>query len=270
MAMQVVSRIREVFGIDISVRRLFECPEIATLAEAIDQSFSAGSSTQTPALQPAEKIAAPPLSFAQLRLWFLQQFESASSVYNVPLVLHLRGDLKPGLLEQSITEIVSRHESLRTTFTGDVGNPSQIVHPATPVCLPIVDLRGLDRISRQQTVQSLIEEQSQARFDLTQGPLLRLKLVRSGPEEYLLLLTMHHIVSDGWSLAIFTRELAAIYQALLAGENHRLPALPVQYVDFAIWQKELLKTDALKEQMSYWRKQLEGMPGLLSLPAADT
>lgn len=266
---RVASRIQEVFGAVISIRRLFECPQLSILAEAIDQSLSLKGSVKVPLLRPRKEAGPQPVSFAQLRLWFLQQFEPASGAYNVSVVLRMQGSLKLDVLEKAIAEIISRHESLRTTFAGDPANPEQVIHPPVPLALPMLDLRKLERSAQLQQAHKVIEEQSSAFFDLVQGPLLRVQVVQLASDEYLLPLTMHHIISDGWSLSVFTRELATLYKDFCHGASSSLPALPVQYLDYALWQRECFDGDGLTEQMSYWRGQLEGIPDLLPLPFAN-
>ena len=209
-----------------------------------------------------------PLSFAQQRLWFLDQFEVRKSFYNLPGAIRLKGKLNVTVLEQTFNEIVNRHEALRSTFTEVQGQPIQVIAP--PVSrrrLPVIDLRELPQSDREAAVKQLSAKEAQQPFDLERGPLLRTSLLQLSEEEYVLLLTMHHIVSDGWSIGVLARELAAIYEALWAGNQPPLPELPVQYADFAIWQRHWLCGEVLETQLAYWKQQLEGAPPLLELPA---
>lgn len=207
-----------------------------------------------------------PTSFAQQRLWFLDQLEPQSTVYNMPAALRLTGPLDVAALEESFNEIVRRHEVLRTTFSVKEGQPVQIIDPTLTLVVPVLDLRGLLEPERKAEVSRLSAEEAQLPFDLSRGPLLRSILLRLEAQEHILLLTMHHIVSDGWSMGILFRELSALYGAFSAGKPSPLPALPIQYADFAVWQRQWLQGEALKEQLSYWKKQLDGAPPMLELP----
>ncbi|MBD1883776.1 non-ribosomal peptide synthetase [Microcoleus vaginatus] len=209
-----------------------------------------------------------PLSFAQQRLWFFDQFEAGKSFYNLPGAIRLKGKLNVAVLEQTFNEIVNRHEALRSTFTEVHGQPVQVIAPpVSRLHLPVIDLRELPQSDREAAVKQLSAKEAQQPFDLELGPLLRTSLLQLSEEEYVLLLTMHHIVSDGWSIGVLARELAAIYEALWAGNQPQLPELPVQYADFAIWQRNWLCGEVLQTQLAYWKQQLEGAPPLLELPA---
>ncbi len=209
-----------------------------------------------------------PLSFAQQRLWFFDQFEAGKSFYNLPGAIRLKGKLNVAVLEQTFNEIVNRHEALRSTFTEVQGQPIQVIATSgTRLRLPVIDLRELPQSDREAAVKQLSAKEAQQPFDLERGPLLRTSLLKLSEEEYVLLLTMHHIVSDGWSIGVLARELAAIYEALSAGNQPPLPELPVQYADFAIWQRNWLCGEVLQTQLAYWKQQLEGAPPLLELPA---
>jgi amino acid adenylation domain-containing protein len=206
------------------------------------------------------------LSFAQERLWFLEQLEPGSPVYNIPAVLRLTGALDVQALEQSLNEIVRRHESLRTTFSVVEGEPVQVVVPALTLALPVVALEEFLPDEREAQAMQLATEEAQRPFDLAQGPLLQAALLRLDRENHILLLTMHHIVSDGWSRTVFFRELSTLYEAFYTGEPSPLPDLPIQYADFAVWQREWLPGEVLETQLSYWRQQLAGSPSVLNLP----
>ncbi|HJT56498.1 MAG TPA: amino acid adenylation domain-containing protein [Ktedonobacteraceae bacterium] len=207
-----------------------------------------------------------PLSFAQQRLWFLDQWEPGSPLYNVPLVLRLHGILRVDILERVLNVLVERHESLRTTFTNVDGQPVQTVTQAHPLALTIEEVNGETLAERAASILELAWEEARRPFDLAQGPLFRTRLLREAVGEYTLLLTMHHIISDGWSLSVFVRELTALYKAFMAGQSSPLPALPLQYIDYALWQRDWLQGEVLDEQLSYWRQQLAGIPSFLALP----
>ncbi|HVG08476.1 MAG TPA: amino acid adenylation domain-containing protein [Thermoanaerobaculia bacterium] len=206
-----------------------------------------------------------PLSFSQQRLWLLDRLEPGSTAYNMPSPIRLRGALDRSALERALGEIVRRHESLRTTFAEREDEPVQVVLAPRSFHLPLADLSGVPEEVRAVEGRQLVIEDKRP-FDLERGPLFRAALVRLAPEEHLLLLDMHHIVSDGWSFGIFYRELAAVYGAFAEGRPSPLPELPVQYADFSIWQREWLQGPVLEEQLSYWRERLAGVPPALEMP----
>ena len=266
LAAQLMSRIADTWLAEIPLRSLFESPTIAGLAERIDQHLRRRERREAlPIL--ADARARIPLSFAQQRLWFLDQYEPNSSLYNVPGALRLEGALDVAALEQSLNEIVRRHEALRTTFLALDGEPIQRIAPVLRLSLPIMELAHDSASEREHAAQRLAREQMQKPFDLSQGPLLRMLLIRLGTEDHILVLTMHHIVSDGWSRGVFYRELSLLYQAYTQGSRSPLGELPIQYADFAVWQREWLQGEVLENQLSYWKSQLAGVPALLHLPA---
>jgi amino acid adenylation domain-containing protein len=207
-----------------------------------------------------------PLSFPQQRLWLLDQVEPGSPAYNLPTPLRIPGPLDAAALERALAEIVSRHESLRTRFAVVDGEPAQLVAPPGRFVLPLADLASLPRPAREAEARRLAEEEWRTPFDLGRGPLFRARLLRLAPEQHLLLLTLHHIVSDGWSGGVLLRELFALYRAFAAGESSPLPELPIQYGDYAVWQREELAGEALDEQVAFWRAELEGAPPATELP----
>ena len=207
-----------------------------------------------------------PLSFAQQRLWFMEQLQPETPWYNVPAAVRMTGTLHARALERSLNEILNRHETLRTTFAVVEGQPVQRIAPRLTLPLPVVNLQALTAAEREAEVQRRAREEAQRPFDLAQGPLLRATLLSLEDDEHVLLLTMHHIISDGWSLGVFMRELAALYAAYTSGKPSPLPALPIQYADFAVWQREWLRGDVLETQLSYWKDQLSGPPPALELP----
>ncbi|MFL5356591.1 condensation domain-containing protein, partial [Archangium sp.] len=207
-----------------------------------------------------------PLSFAQQRLWFLDQLEPGSAVYNIPTALRVEGALNAQVLERALEEVVRRHESLRTLFKSEEGQAVQVVLPAPRLPLRVVDLRELPASEREAESQRLVDAEMIRPFDLARGPLLRTLLLQLGDREHVLLLTVHHIVSDGWSMDVLVREVVMLYMAFSAGQPSPLPPLPIQYVDYAAWQREQLQGEGLEKQLVYWRKQLGGAPRLLELP----
>ena len=265
LATQVISRIRSTFQVELPLRALFEAPNIAGLAERIEAAFGEDS-TAVPPLVKASREQPLPLSFAQQRLWFLDQFEPGGSLYNIPMALRLKGSLNTDALQQSLGEMVLRHESLRTSFTLVDGEPVQVIRKTSEYSLEVVDLSGLEDGDCKQEAQRLVQEEAQRPFDLQQGPLFRAGLLRLSDDEHILLLTLHHIISDGWSQGVLRRELPALYNAFSQGKPCSLPELPIQYADYAAWQRNWLQGEALERQIDYWKRNLGGAPALLELP----
>ncbi|MEW6736479.1 MAG: condensation domain-containing protein, partial [Acidobacteriota bacterium] len=207
-----------------------------------------------------------PLSFGQQRLWFINQFDNGSSIYNSPFAFSLKGQLNTEALEQSLDQIFKRHESLRTTFSTLNGQLFQSISPYQQFRLPQIDLSNLDNSKRREQAKRIIQLESERPFDLTSGPLFRALLLRLDEQEHILFLSMHHIIFDGWSLGILLKELAIIYETLLNGEPACLPNLPIQYADFSVWQRKFVEDEVLKTDLPYWTEQLAGRPVLLELP----
>ncbi|MEG4234725.1 amino acid adenylation domain-containing protein [Microcoleus sp. Pol11C3] len=267
LATQVISRVREAFGVELPLHTLFEEPTLAGLAKSVETASRAEKgSLQALPISPISREGDLPLSFAQQRLWFLDQLMSGTPLYNLPNALVLKGSLNVTALEQSLSEIVRRHEALRTTFSAVNGQPIQVIHAPVTLLLPIVDLRELPETEREVEAQRLATEEGQRPFDLVNEQLLRVKLLHLGEEEHLLLLTMHHIVSDGWSIGVFMRELTALYEAFSTEKSSSLPELPIQYADFAAWQNEWLVGEVLDVQLNYWKRHLGGQLPVLELP----
>ncbi|HKH46873.1 MAG TPA: amino acid adenylation domain-containing protein [Thermoanaerobaculia bacterium] len=265
LATQVVSRIRRMLRADLPLRRLFEQPTVAALARAVRAAREAGPPSAPP-LVPAPRGGDLPLSFAQQRLWFLDRLEPGSAAYNIPLAVRLTGELSAAALERVFAEVLRRHEALRTTFDLRAGRPVQVIADEIRRELPFVDLSEAPAEAREEWAGRLALEEAWHPFDLQRGPLLRLGLLRLGAREHLLLVTVHHIVSDGWSTGVLLREIEALYTAFVRGEPSPLPELPLQYADFAAWQRSWLQGEVLEEQLAYWRWQLAGAPALLELP----
>ena len=266
LATQAVSRMREAFQVEIPLRRLFEVPTVAGLAECIEAARQAGQNLLAPPIVPVPRNGDLALSFAQQRLWFFDQLEPGLSAYNTPAAVRLKGPLNFAALEQSLNEIVQRHESLRTTFGKVEGRPTQVIAPTLTIKLPIVDLRNLPASERETEFRRWVTAEAQRPFDLSKGPLIRCTVLRLGGEEHVGLLTLHHIISDGWSTGILVRELVTLYVTFCAGGSSPLPALPIQYADFAHWQRKWLQGEVLETQIAYWKEQLAGAPALIDLP----
>ena len=266
LATQVVSRMREAFQVEIPLRRLFEVPTVAGLAESIEAALRAGENLQAPPILPIPRDGDLPLSFAQQRLWFFDQIEPGLPAYNMPAALGIRGPLNLAALEQSLNEIVRRHESLRASFGQLEGRPVLAIASVLTIALPVVDLRKLPAKEQEAEVRRLVTAEALRPFDLSQGPLLRGTVVRLADEEHVGLLTMHHIVSDGWSAGVLIREAATLYVAFCAGRPSPLPELSVQYADFAHWQRQWMQGDVLESQLTYWRRQLAGAPAFVDFP----
>jgi amino acid adenylation domain-containing protein len=208
----------------------------------------------------AQEVFVFPASLSQQRFWVLDQIEHGNPAYNVPVRFILHGPLDVGLVEKAFNEIVRRHEILRTTFALEDGQPVQIIAAEMRIQVPVTDIRSIPDSQRIAEADRLGSEEAKKRFDLTVGPLIRADLIQTGDQEHILQVTIHHAVSDGWSIGIVTDELGAIYEALLKGEESPLPPLPIQYADFAVWQKDWLQSEAVTRQMDYWRKKLENSP----------
>jgi amino acid adenylation domain-containing protein len=268
LATRIASRVREIFGVELPLRAFFEEPTIASLAERIQEAVrKRGGGMELGRIAAARRSTAP-LSFAQQRLWFLDRLQPGLAVYNLPLVLRAAGPLSAALLEAALAEIVRRHAVLRTTFAVDAeGEPVQVVAAPGPLRLGRVDLSGLAEPARETEGARLLAAELRRPFDLERGPLLRSLLVRLQPGEHLLALTMHHIVSDGWSLGVLLRELRALYGAGGAGAPSPLPEPAIQYADFAVWQRRWLSGGELEAQLGWWRRHLAGGPPALELPA---
>ncbi len=265
MATQVMSRVREVFGVGLTVRALFDTPRLGGLARAIEAAQLAARDAR-PALRPQPRPERIPLSYAQQRLWFIDQLQVASSEYNMPEALRLRGDLDVEALRRAIDVIVERHESLRTHFAEVESQPVQVILAPAPVPIELEDLTHLEETARRQLTATTLRKEWDEPFDLSHGPLLRVKLLKLGKREHILLLTCHHIVSDGWSAGVLGQELAALYDAFHQVRENPLAPLPVQYADFALWQRNWLEGEALDKGLDYWKRQLDGIPPRLELP----
>ncbi len=269
LATQLVSRVRAAFQVELPLRKLFEATTVATLAECI-QALQHDTDTpqrSAPPLRPMPRDGQLPLSFAQQRLWFLDRLEPNSPFYNISSAVRLQGNLNLTALEHSLNEIVRRHEALRTSFISQDGQAIQIVRPTLAWKLAVVDLQDLSERERSLETQRLAIAEAQRPFDLENDPLVRATLLVVGETERVLLLTMHHIVSDGWSMGVFVREIVTLYAAFQQGRLSPLPELSIQYADFAVWQRQWLQGEVLEAQIDYWQQQLANIPSVLELPA---
>jgi amino acid adenylation domain-containing protein len=263
---QVISRVRDTFAVELPLRSLFEAPTIAEFASRVENSLSNGQSQEALPLLPIPRSESIPLSFAQARLWFLDQLQPNSAFYNIPFALRLSGQLNIAALQSSINEIIRRHEALRTNFTTQEGQPVAVIAATLNCQLQVVNLLHIRESDLQIKAQRLASVEANRPFNLDREPLLRSMVLQLGETEYVLLFTMHHIISDGWSLGVFTRELTELYKAFCTGITPVLPSLPVQYADFALWQRQWLQGEKLEAQLDYWKQQLNDAPALLELP----
>ncbi|HFB68455.1 MAG TPA: hypothetical protein ENJ66_05790, partial [Calditrichae bacterium] len=201
-----------------------------------------------------------PASYGQQRMWFLDQFEPGSPYYNIPLAFRLTGAFNINVFRRVIEEIVARHESLRTTFTAIDGKPMQVISPRVQVDVPLIDISDLPEEEREQKMYQLAREEARTGFNLETGPLFRAKIIRLAPQEHVVLITMHHIISDGWSVGILINEITTLYASFIQGKPSPLPELELQYADYAEWQREFLKGEPLQKQLEYWKQKLAGAP----------
>jgi amino acid adenylation domain-containing protein len=270
LATRVISQIREIFKIDLPLRRLFEMPTISGLAEAILTTQKNHSQLKIQALQGINRQGNLPLSFAQQRQWFLAQLEPDSPFYNIPGAVRIEGKLNIGILEQSFNTVIHRHEVLRTSFLTVEGKPQIVISPSTQFNLPIIDISEVPSSQQEGYIKQLTQQEAQYSFNLNISPLLRVKIIKIAEKEHVILMTLHHIISDEQSVIILIREVATLYENLSQNQPSKLPPLAIQYVDFAAWQRQYLEGELLESQLTYWRQQLEGIPTVLELPTDYT
>lgn len=266
LAAQVRVRMGAAFGVDVPLRQLFETKTIAELAKVILQLNETGARQSIPPILRISRERRLPLSFAQQRLWFLDQLEPGNRVYHIPTLVRLKGKLNVAVLSAALDEIVRRHEILRTCFPAADGSPWQMILPPAHVPIEIADLRSVPREAREQELRKLADSHIHKRFDLSHGPLLRVALYIMEEEQQVLCLSVHHIIFDAWSIPIFVRELNVLYRAFLTGGASPLSELPVQCADVAVWEREWLRDEVLDTHLQYWRQALEGAPQNLNLP----
>ena len=267
LALQVVARLRDAGAEGVTLRELFEAPTVAGLAALVDAARSGGRSRRAPAIRRVERDGSPlPTSFAQRSLWFLDQLDPGRPTFNVAAAVRVAGPLDADALGRALRAMVGRHESLRTTFAAPDGDPVQVIAPELDLPCDEIDLGGLPPTGRAAEARRLALEEARRPFDLARGPLVRAGLLKLAADEHVLLLTMHHIVTDGWSLGIAAEELAALYDAFRHGMPPPLPDPAIQYADYAAWQRDWLRGEALGELLGYWTARLAGVPAL-ELPA---
>ncbi len=265
--MQVVSRIRDVFRIELPLNIMFETRNIIELARHIRRAKSVQDGQErATALAPRPRTGKIPLSFSQQRLWFIDQLEPGGNQYNIPAAIRIHGKLNHEVFEKALNSVIQRHESLRTVFRNEKGEPVQVIKEESGLAIPVYDLSHLNADERERQAQSLAEKEVKRPFNLAAGPLLRVVIIKLEAEDQVVVFSLHHIISDGWSVGILIREFADFYKSMEKKESAVLPELPVQYADFAAWQREWLKGTALEEQLRYWKEKLAGAPPLLELP----
>ena len=260
LAIQVISRVKRVLGADVALSDVFDRPVLAELARKVEGSVRAA----LPPIEPVDRGGPLPLSFAQARLWFLEEMGGLGPAYHISRRLRLTGTLDRGALRRALDRVVARHEALRTTFAQVDRTPVQRISAEGGFALPEHDLRS--ESDADAALRRLVAEEAKAPFDLAAGPLVRGRLIETAEDDHVLLLTMHHIVSDGWSMGVLVRELGALYAAFARGEGDPLAPLPVQYADYAAWQRKWIGGEALEAQGAYWRDAFAGAPELLELP----
>jgi amino acid adenylation domain-containing protein len=266
LATQVVSRLRDAFQVDVPLRALFESPTVAGLGEILGEIIQTQQGLDAGRPVPVSRDGRLPLSLAQQRLWFLDQLEPGNPFYNISRAIRIRGALDVDALSQAITAVVRRHESLRTVFGSADGAPFQIITAARKVPLTLIDLAQQPPAVREAEAARLAAATSRQVFDLSRDLLVRATLLRMNADDHVLVMTTHHITADGWSLAILFRELTVLYEAIAGGRESPLDALPIQYVDFAVWQRDWLQGDVLDRLTAFWRDALAGAPSVLELP----
>ena len=267
LATQVISRLRRILQVELPLQKLFEAPTIASVAREIEMLAHLGPAPSSLIKVGTARDSHAPLSFAMERLWYLDQLDPGKSLYNIPAAFRLKGALNVEALESAISEITRRHESLRTNIAAVDGVPLQVVSEPTPFRLSLFDAGGKDEAECMDQAGDLLTAEAQVPFELARGRLLRAVLLHLCADDHVLLLTMHHIVSDGWSMGVLVRELSALYGAFSQGADSPLPELPAQYADYSLWQREWLQDQTLERQLSYWQRQLGGAPEVLALPA---
>ncbi|HEX4954549.1 MAG TPA: amino acid adenylation domain-containing protein [Thermoanaerobaculia bacterium] len=267
LAIRVVSRIRERLEVELPLRRVFEHPTPRQLAQAVESTRRESAGEQAmPPLVPVPREGPLPLSFAQERLWFIDQFTGASAAYNVATATRFEGPFRPEVLAESFRHVIARHEVLRTRFANEGGRAVQVIEEEVAFLIPVIDLSGLRAEDADAAVASLADGECAIPFDLRQAPALRGTLLRRAPDDHALLMTQHHIVTDAWAMGLLIQELGVCYRAAAEGRAPALPPLPVQYADYAVWQRQWLAGEELERQLTWWRQQLAGAPHLHELP----
>src|SRR5271166_4410362 len=266
MAVRVIARVRQSFAVELPLRAMFDAPTIAAFAVVIQNARGMQTGGVEPRINRVPRDGNLPPSYAQQRLWFIDQLEPGSPLYNLASIYRMRGALNVPALQQAINEIVRRHDSLRTTFRNVDGQPVQVIAAELRVSLEVTPVKGTGEEQREAEVKRLAREAAVRPFDLANGPLFRPSLLRVDEQDHVLIIVMHHIVGDGWSGSLIAGELAALYQAFAQGRPSPLPELPIQYADFAVWQRQWMQGEVRDKQVEYWRAQLAGAPAVIELP----
>ncbi|ARU63540.1 hypothetical protein CBW65_22920 [Tumebacillus avium] len=264
LATQVMSRVQEEFGVRLPLSSMFAAKDLSEFVRQVQSAVPVAEEQGT--IQPVSRTGRLPLSFSQMRLWFFDRFTPGSSMYNMAHPFRLQGELSVPALTAGLNEIVRRHEALRTTFIYDDIQPAQVIAPLLTIEVPLIELTALPFAEREAEALRLAKCEAMLPFDLEQGPLMRAQLIRLSEQDHLLLLNMHHIVSDGWSMSVFLQELAELYEAHVQGREHQLAPLPIQYADFAAWHRAWMQGDVFEEQLAYWKQKLSGSLPVLELP----
>ena len=260
LATRVMARLRISFDIYVALRKLFELPTVAALAEHIEYVRHSQFGTTIAPIMPVDRTQALPLSFSQRRLWYLQKVNQNLSAYNIPAVFRIKGELDSGALERALNEMIGRHEVLRSCVKELDGEPRQEISPTLRIALPVIDLTHLPQVQAETEAKRLCSMEPCQLYDLANAPLMRATLVKLANDEYVIILNFHHIIADGSSLAIFYKELAVLYESVRDNKTVSLPGLPIQYADYVAWQHEWLKSSSFKTQLDYWKRQLVGLP----------
>ncbi|MEM6404416.1 MAG: condensation domain-containing protein, partial [Cyanobacteria bacterium P01_D01_bin.116] len=263
LATRVISQIREVFEVELPLRKLFENPTIIGIAQAITTNKSELSQPKIEKIERQDKL---PISFAQQRQWFLSQLEPESPFYNIPAAIEISGELDILILERCFQEIINRHEVLRTAFLTVEGKPVAQLSSINEFKLSIIDLNNSTEIVQTQQVEKIAREEAQQPFQLDKPPLLRVKLLHLNSQNHIILITLHHIIADAWSMGVLIKEIALTYQAYRQKQPSPLLELPIQYADFAAWQKNWFQGELRDNQLNYWLSKLKNVPNLLELP----
>ena len=268
LAIQVISRVRTALKVELPIFSLFDAPTIAKLAEGLTSGLWTQDGPPIMPLLPVAREGVLPVSFVQERLWFIDQLDPGSHAYNVPIAVRLKGPLEIAALQRGFDEIARRHESMRTRFAFADGNLAQVISPPAPLPITRIDLQAAPDTERESAALQTANQEAQRPFDLARGPLIRVTLARLSDHDHLLIIVMHHTVSDGWSLSVLFEELEVLYHAGVKGmPAPTLPELPIQCVDFAHWQRGWLQGAVLENELGHWRKTLAGAPTSIQLPA---
>ena len=266
LATQILSRLRESLAVELPLRVLFEAPTIAGLCDKIEQAQAEGPRHELPPIRPVRRDGELPLSYSQQRMWLLEQLSDGSASFNIPLGMRPRGLLDVATLEQTFSELIRRHEILRTTFPARDGLPAQRIGSPWAVRLPRVDLGDLPASSREGEVRRIVSSDARRPFDTARGPLVRVALLRLAEDDHVILCTVHHLLGDAWAFDVLAAEIGQLYAAFARSAPSPLPELPIQYADFAVWQREALSGPLLEERLDYWRHQLADAPTGSALP----